>query len=302
MVRRALVEAANKFLENKRAERYEEEKKKRAKKFAEEAAAKAAAELAEKKRKEKLVKEGRERIAAEADEKWNRLQQLNVLNAARRRNGDRGKHHEPAQPTPEAVAKEIAAREEFEQKRADRKEQADKERKVAAEAKAKAAAKADREAQKAKGARQAARSAEFRAPKGKALFTLSTVGEEWTAPSEQEWTAADPNTIGLGDALLSHRRGEAGPSGVHDDASVWESVATSEVPARPTIHGAQRVAQYGCTHRDAQTVLKKGHVKCEGHKPGTVRIEYKNAFVIATADGKKIITFNLIDPSRPKGW
>ena len=302
MVRRALIMAANKFLENKRTERYEEEKKDREKKFAEEAAAKAEAELAEKKRKEKLVKEGRERIAAEADEKWNRLQQLNVLNAARRRDGDRGKRHESAEPTPEAVAKEIAAREEFEQKRADRKERADKERKVVAEAKAKAAARAKRDAQKAEGAREAARSAEFRAPKGKALFTLSTVGEEWTAPSEQEWTAADPNTIGLGDALLSHRRGEAGPSGVHDDASVWESVATSEVPARPTIHGAQRVAQYKCTHRDAQTIFKYGKVKGEGNTPGTVRIEYKNAYVIAPKNARKYITFNLIDPSRPKGW
>ena len=302
MVRRALIMAANKFLENKRTERYEEEKKDRDKKFAEEAAANAAAELAEKKRKEKLVKQGRQRVATEADEKWNRLQQLNVLNAARRRDGDRGKHHEPAQPTQEAAAKEIAAREEFEQKRADWKAQADKERKAAAEAKAKAAARAERDAEKAEGARQAARSVEFRAPKGKAMFTLSTVGEQWTAPSEREWTATDPNTIGLGDALLSRGRGEAGPSGVHDDASVWESVATSEVPARPTIHGAQRVAQYECTHRDAQTVFKHGRVKCEGNTPGTVRIEYKNAYVIAPKNARRYITFNLIDPSRPKGW
>ena len=222
--------------------------------------------------------------------------------AARRRDGDRGKHHEPAQATAEAAAKEISARGEFDQKRDDWKVQAEKERTATAEAKAKAAAKAERDAQKAKGARQAAKSRDFRAPKGKAMFTLSTVGEEWTAPSEQEWTATDPNTIGLGDALLSRGRGEAGPSGVHDDESVWESVATSEVPTRPTFHSAQRTAQYECTHRDAQKVLKDGHVKCEGHEPGTVRIEFRNAFVIATEDGKKIITFNLIDPSRQKGW
>ena len=236
-----------------------------------------------------LVKEGRQRVAAEKDEKWNRREQLNVLNAARRRDGDRGKHHEPAQATPEAAAKEIAAREEFLQKRAGWIAQADKEREAAAKAKADAAAEKKRQAQKAEGARRAARSVEFRAPKGKAVLTLSTVGEEWTAPSEQKWTATDPNTIGLGDALLSCGRGEAGPSGVHDDASVWESVATSDVPLRHTQHSQQRGDERQLTLRESKKAVKHGKVR-PGNRPGTFVHEYRGVKAVTNADAHALIT------------